>query len=163
MTDVQGRCPACGGSSLMLADGGYITCRRLDCPQPDAASEVIADFWQARQHGAFTFCAQLVGHVTMTEFAKKITEKREAIGQRAEAVRYANGQQQRAERAEAALARLRTRVQDAADEARGSMRDWLVDALADLDDPRTPAPDGGPTVAEAATDDKRWPLQKGGE
>lgn len=39
--DVQGRCPACGGQSLMLADGGYITCRRLDCPDPEAAHKAI--------------------------------------------------------------------------------------------------------------------------
>jgi hypothetical protein len=37
------------------------------------------------------------------------------------------------------LARLRTRVQSAADEARGSMRDWLIDALADAADPREPS------------------------
>lgn len=36
--DVQGRCPACGGESLFLGDGGYVTCRRDTCPEPDAAS-----------------------------------------------------------------------------------------------------------------------------
>lgn len=36
-------------------------------------------------------------------------------------------------------ARLRSRIQAAADEARGSMRDWLVDALADSADPREPS------------------------
>lgn len=39
--DVQGRCPACGWTSLFLADGGYITCSRLECPQPDAASTLL--------------------------------------------------------------------------------------------------------------------------
>ncbi|PAZ15637.1 hypothetical protein CLM62_12640 [Streptomyces sp. SA15] len=39
--DVQGRCPACGGSSLFLAEGGYITCARLDCPNPDVASQLL--------------------------------------------------------------------------------------------------------------------------
>jgi hypothetical protein len=29
--------------------------------------------------------------------------------------------------------------------------------------PEPPAPGGGPTVAEAAADDKRWPLEKTGE
>lgn len=38
---VQGRCPACRGESLMLGDGGYVTCRRLDCPDPDAATEIL--------------------------------------------------------------------------------------------------------------------------
>lgn len=98
---VQGRCPACGTKGLFLGDGGYVTCSRADCPQPDAATEVIADFWDARQHGTFTFCSQNVGHVTMTAFAKKITEKVTAVGQRKEAVTYANEQKQRAEAAEA--------------------------------------------------------------
>lgn len=104
---VQGRCPACGTSGLFLGDGGYITCSLADCPQPDAATEVIADFWKARQHGGFTFCPQNVGHVTMTEFAKKITEKVTAVAQRKEAVAYANEQKQRAEQAEAAIERVR--------------------------------------------------------
>jgi hypothetical protein len=112
MHDVQGRCPACGWTSLFLGNGGYITCSRIECPQPDAATEVIADFWKARQHAAFTFCPQNVGHVTMTEFAKKITEKRTALAQREAAVRYANEQKQRADHAEAANARVRTAVDD---------------------------------------------------
>ena len=104
--DVQGRCPACGGSSLFLGSGGYLTCARLDCPQPDAATEVIADFWDARQHNAFTFCSQSVGHVTMTEFAKKISEKRTALAQRDEAAEYANEQKRRADSAQAVIDRL---------------------------------------------------------
>lgn len=104
---VQGRCPACGTKGLFLGDGGYVTCSFIDCPQPDAATEVIADFWDARQHHAFTFCGQNVGHVTMTAFAKKITEKVTAVAQRAEAVQYANEMKQRAEAAEAAIAEAR--------------------------------------------------------
>lgn len=38
---VQGRCPACGGSSLFLGSGGYVTCPRIDCPAPDAASTLL--------------------------------------------------------------------------------------------------------------------------
>jgi hypothetical protein len=41
MTDVQGHCPACGWASLFLADGGHITCSRLECPNPDAASQLL--------------------------------------------------------------------------------------------------------------------------
>ncbi|MEU0590007.1 hypothetical protein [Streptomyces ardesiacus] len=37
MTDVQGRCPACGGASLFLAEGGHVLCSRLDCPAPGEA------------------------------------------------------------------------------------------------------------------------------
>ncbi|MFE7237170.1 hypothetical protein [Streptomyces sp. NPDC057580] len=39
--DVQGRCPACGSRSLFLGDGGYVTCPRIDCPEPDAASTLL--------------------------------------------------------------------------------------------------------------------------
>lgn len=39
---VQGRCPACGSSSLFLGDGGYVTCPRIGCSEPDAASTLLA-------------------------------------------------------------------------------------------------------------------------
>lgn len=38
---VQGRCPACNSASLFLADGGYITCSWIDCPNPDAAASLL--------------------------------------------------------------------------------------------------------------------------
>jgi hypothetical protein len=38
---VKGRCPACNGSSLFLGSGGYVTCSRLDCPDPTAADEQL--------------------------------------------------------------------------------------------------------------------------
>ncbi|MFJ6440242.1 DUF6085 family protein [Streptomyces sp. NPDC091649] len=38
---VQGNCPACGSSSLFLGSGGYVTCARLDCPEPDAATTLL--------------------------------------------------------------------------------------------------------------------------
>ncbi|MFD9763213.1 DUF6085 family protein [[Kitasatospora] papulosa] len=41
--DVQGRCPACGNTRLYLGDGGYVTCPRLDCPEPDAASTLLEE------------------------------------------------------------------------------------------------------------------------
>lgn len=100
MTDIQGRCPACRGNNLFLGNDGYITCSRLDCPRPDLVTELLGKIADARQHGAFTFCEQSVGHATMREFATKIAEKRNALGQREEAVRYANEQKQRAETAE---------------------------------------------------------------
>lgn len=43
MTTVVGYCPACGGSSLFLGDGGYVTCSRSDCPNPAAASDILDD------------------------------------------------------------------------------------------------------------------------
>ncbi|MGF0163113.1 DUF6085 family protein [Streptomyces koyangensis] len=39
--DVQGRCPGCGGATLFLANGGYITCSSLHCPTPDAATTLL--------------------------------------------------------------------------------------------------------------------------
>jgi hypothetical protein len=48
MTDtfpgVQARCPACGSTStLFLAEGGYITCSLIGCPNPEAAHEAIEE------------------------------------------------------------------------------------------------------------------------
>lgn len=62
--------------------------------------DLLAELSEARQHGAYTYCDQLVGHVNAAAFARKISEKRNALGQRDEAVRYANEQKQRAETAE---------------------------------------------------------------
>jgi hypothetical protein len=39
--DVKGRCPACGWTSLFLGDGGYVTCSRLECPNPSAADQLL--------------------------------------------------------------------------------------------------------------------------
>lgn len=38
---VKGRCPACNGASLFLGEGGYVTCSRIDCTQPAAASDLL--------------------------------------------------------------------------------------------------------------------------
>lgn len=43
MGQVQGHCPACGGASLFLAEGGHVTCSRLECPRPTAVDELLAD------------------------------------------------------------------------------------------------------------------------
>lgn len=53
MTDVQGRCPACSGSSLFLGEGGHVTCSRLDCPDPTAADDLL--------HGGEAALARLLG------------------------------------------------------------------------------------------------------
>lgn len=78
MTEVKGRCPACGWETLFVGEGGYITCSRLECPRPDTVTELLGELHEARLHGAFTFCDQLVGHVSMAKFAQKISEKRAA-------------------------------------------------------------------------------------
>ncbi|MEV6081809.1 DUF6085 family protein [Streptomyces sp. NPDC052069] len=38
---VQGHCPACHSESLFLGSSGYVTCARIDCPEPDAASTLL--------------------------------------------------------------------------------------------------------------------------
>lgn len=38
---IQGRCPACRGDSLFIGSGGYVTCSRLDCPNPSAADQLL--------------------------------------------------------------------------------------------------------------------------
>ncbi|MFJ2399822.1 DUF6085 family protein [Streptomyces xanthochromogenes] len=53
--DVQGHCPACRGRFLFLSSGGYITCSRADCPDPDAVSTLLqrrADITPAEEGAA---------------------------------------------------------------------------------------------------------------
>lgn len=39
---IAARCPACGGSNcLFVAEGGFITCSRIGCPDPEAAHKVL--------------------------------------------------------------------------------------------------------------------------
>ncbi|MFM9703633.1 hypothetical protein [Streptomyces galilaeus] len=38
---IQGRCPACRGASLFAGSGGHVTCRRIDCPNPSAADDLL--------------------------------------------------------------------------------------------------------------------------
>jgi hypothetical protein len=54
---VQGYCPACRGESLMLGVGGYVTCRRDDCPDREAATRVL------EQRSAVTEVRKLVAWV----------------------------------------------------------------------------------------------------
>lgn len=63
----------------------------------------------------------------------------EAVGEHAALKRAHVALAEQAGKDQAAIERFRTRIQSAADEARGSMRDWLVDALVDSADPREPS------------------------
>jgi hypothetical protein len=38
---VQGRCPSCGGNTLILGSGGYATCTLLRCADPLAPSKAL--------------------------------------------------------------------------------------------------------------------------
>jgi hypothetical protein len=44
---VAGRCPACRGSLLFLAEAGHVTCSRLDCPAPWAADNLLHGITEA--------------------------------------------------------------------------------------------------------------------
>jgi hypothetical protein len=39
---IAARCPACGWSNcLFVAEGGFITCSRIECPNPEAAHAAL--------------------------------------------------------------------------------------------------------------------------
>jgi hypothetical protein len=40
---VAGRCPMGCGATLILGEGGFVTCGLPDCPRPDAVSVLLAD------------------------------------------------------------------------------------------------------------------------
>ncbi|MET8766351.1 DUF6085 family protein [Streptomyces sp. NPDC004658] len=56
---IQGRCPACRGDSLFIGSGGYVTCSRIDCPDPCAADDLLhrpEDYdasWQQQNDGTW--------------------------------------------------------------------------------------------------------------
>jgi hypothetical protein len=65
--DVVGICPACGWRTLMLADGGHVTCRRQTCPDPEAAGRMLdrkADTQALRRLGrALAEAQDALGHL----------------------------------------------------------------------------------------------------
>jgi hypothetical protein len=40
---VQGCCPMGCGQTLVLGEGGLVTCCSLECPRPDAATAILSD------------------------------------------------------------------------------------------------------------------------
>lgn len=40
---VQGYCPMGCGQSLIVSEGGYIVCGHLECPDPEAVTNILAD------------------------------------------------------------------------------------------------------------------------
>ena len=50
--NIQGRCPACRGDSLFIGAGGYVTCSRLDCPNPCAVDQLLHGTSRADQLAA---------------------------------------------------------------------------------------------------------------
>jgi predicted lipid-binding transport protein (Tim44 family) len=37
----EGKCPSCGGRSLFLGEGGYVTCSWIECADPTAITDLI--------------------------------------------------------------------------------------------------------------------------
>lgn len=40
---IAGHCPSCGRETLTRANGGHVTCTRLECPEPTAADDLLHD------------------------------------------------------------------------------------------------------------------------
>lgn len=40
--DVQGYCPMGCGETLLLGEGGYVTCSWIECPDPEAVTKLLA-------------------------------------------------------------------------------------------------------------------------
>lgn len=38
---VKGYCPSCGGDALFVGTGGYVTCAKIGCENPGAATDVL--------------------------------------------------------------------------------------------------------------------------
>lgn len=74
--------------------------------QRDGLAAELAEWHASKQHGAFVTCGHHVRTVTMEAFARKISEKRDAIAQRAQAVRDAQAFLERARAAEATVERI---------------------------------------------------------
>lgn len=47
---VAGYCPACGGASLFLGAGDYVTCSRSDCPNPTAVADLLLEDARETEH-----------------------------------------------------------------------------------------------------------------
>jgi hypothetical protein len=56
----------------------------------DRLSGELAELTEARRHGAYVMCGHGIATVTMASFGRKISEKRNALAQRQEAVDEAN-------------------------------------------------------------------------
>lgn len=68
----------------MLADGGYVTCRRLDCPDPEAAHRAIEERAGANAYGraisappSAEACAALRERLTSGGVARRKVRRRD--------------------------------------------------------------------------------------
>ncbi|MGW2223850.1 DUF6085 family protein [Streptomyces formicae] len=129
MTTVQGRCPACCGTSLMLAAGGHVTCRRLNCPNPCAADRLL--------HG---------------EATQALPDNPATIIDTAERASVVHGCPPDGSGLTPCCGRTPFELPASDQMAIASSRITC----------RGPAHDG-PSIAEAAADDRRWDLEKAGE
>lgn len=91
-----GTCPACNPPTSAMPER---LAAKDDAEIARLAGE-LAELLDGKRHRAFVHCDQGVPHVSMAAFGRKISEKRNAIAQRAEAVDHARA-------LEAAIARVR--------------------------------------------------------
>ncbi len=40
---ISNRCPACGGQTLFVASGGWLTCSWLGCPKPTSMTQMLEE------------------------------------------------------------------------------------------------------------------------
>lgn len=64
------RCPACGGSTLFIANGNWLTCSLIGCPDPtliNSTGERLKAYWSDKQKAE----SQLTQHTAELEAAKQ--------------------------------------------------------------------------------------------
>ena len=172
---VQGRCPACNGSSLFLGSGGYVTCSRLDCPDPCAADDQL----HRGRADAETVLARITAYLDSTDGPCCETVRRALRGiidgqaapqatDAATTTRVFAALHQSAEHDVTRSIDLYERWLAAGAPPLGtSIARWWDRRLIELHDairppaeqPRTTtdnAADDGPTVRDCAADDRRW-------
>ncbi|MFE1949985.1 hypothetical protein ACFW9D_05885 [Streptomyces sp. NPDC059524] len=79
---VRGRCPACGTAGLFLGSGGYVTCSRVDCPEPDAATAALERGKQETPVGRAEWDALVESTGRLRERSAQIEERAEALDAR---------------------------------------------------------------------------------
>lgn len=65
-------CPACGHPTLMLGNGGYITCALADCPNPDFADAVHS---HSTNRAIEAVEGLLIGSLDYDDFVRRATDK----------------------------------------------------------------------------------------
>jgi hypothetical protein len=155
--DVQGRCPACRWSSLFLGDGGHVTCSRLECPNPSLADDLL----HAESEPALLAAIGRVRKLGAELFVDGATRTHRAIGRQ---ILNALQPPEDGEPTDGC-----TTACDGVTGIRGLLEHVGVDTtgrditVGGRTVDAAPAHNDGPSIAECAQADRRWPLEKHGE